>query len=118
MSTVDYAPLRPAYNPAFDTAFSAHREILAELLISADALQEITFQALCRSGAGRCELAFDPWVLALGQGDEAAHVAAEMAGYEKSANGRWVSSKSGKITQLRLPPTLISEYLWAWSEAC
>ena len=113
----DYAPLQPSLHPAFDTALANHREILTEILIGADALQDATYEQLRRSRAARCELPFEDWVLALGQGYEAAEIAARMAGYIKSPRGRWLSAKSGKITQLRVPTTLISDHLAAWAEA-
>ncbi|MEM9378188.1 MAG: hypothetical protein AAGA72_18375 [Pseudomonadota bacterium] len=108
---IDYAPYAPVDTPAFDTALAKHRTTVTELLVAADALQDLTFQTLRRTGAGRRELVFDDWVYALGGGYEAAVVGAEMAGYRKTASGRWMSAKSGKITQLRVLRTLISDHL-------
>lgn len=117
MNVPEYAPLHPSMTHAFETALKEHRTILAELLVGADALQEATFQALCLSSAQRCELDLLAWEIALGQGAEAAQVAALMAGYLKAENGGWTTGSGGKVTKLCVPPSLLVDHLKDWAVA-
>ncbi|MEM7058964.1 MAG: hypothetical protein AAF557_15355 [Pseudomonadota bacterium] len=116
MNTTEYAPMVPAYTRAFKDALEAKHEAISELLIGAEALQELTFQTITRTGKQCCELPFGDWEIALGQGSSGAELAARMAGYTCSPDGRWSSGEEVSPVMLRVPRDLLGTFLRSWAD--
>ncbi len=110
---MSYIPIDPLHSPFLDEALTNHRAVLVEILVAADALQEVVFQ----TGEEGAELPIEAFECELGCGSDAAIVSAQLAGFTQADDGRWYTSLEGDCPLLDLPKGFVAQQFKAYAEA-